>query len=280
MRQEYSPSDHMFVICAYQESPYLGACIRSLLSQSVRTGICIATSTPNDMIRRQAEHYHLPLFVNHGEKGIAGDWNFALSCAGTRLVTIAHQDDLYGKQYAERILRAANECRHPLLVFSDYCELREVQSGTGERPSWQIVPSDRLLRVKRLLLLPLVLRPLWKSRPVRRFILSLGSAICCPAVTLACDHLEMPVFENNMKSNIDWQAWEKISKKRGEFAYIPEPLMLHRIHGASTTSGLLAQNGRMREDLVMYRKFWPEPAARAIEHFYRTAEKSNGQPGR
>ena len=37
---------HTFVICAYGESPYLEACIRSLLSQTEKSRILCATSTP------------------------------------------------------------------------------------------------------------------------------------------------------------------------------------------------------------------------------------------
>lgn len=297
MKAAYGPEDHTFVICAFGESPYLGACIRSLLRQSIRSGICMVTSTPNEQIRRAAEQYHIPLYINTGESGIAGDWNFGVQTASSSLVTLAHQDDLYGRTYTEEILAAANECCYPLILFSDYCELRKAgseEADAGEKQStgpaaeqkggrqdfsadrgWQIVTSNRLLRIKRLLLLPLTVKRLWSSVSARRRMMSLGSAICCPAVTMVKENLELPVFENNMKSNIDWQAWEKISVKKGEFAYIPRPLMLHRIHAESATSSLLRENGRAREDMVMYRKFWPEPAARMIEHFYRAAEKSN-----
>ena len=103
----------------------------------------------------------------------------------------------------------------------------------------------------------------------------MGSAICCPSVTMAVDNVEIPVFENNMRSNIDWQAWEKISRRKGEFAYIARPMMKHRIHDASTTTKLLGRNERKDEDLFIYRKFWPEPVARMIEFFYQTAERSN-----
>lgn len=67
--------------------------------------------------------------------------------------------------------------------------------------------------------------------------------------------MPLPVFQNNMKSNIDWQAWELISRQKGEFAYIAKPLMCHRIHEHSTTSELLEVNVRQEEDLFMFRKF-------------------------
>lgn len=265
MMAEYSGKQHSFVVCAYQESPYLEKCIQSLLQQSVRSNICIATSTPNDWIERLAKKYKLQIFVNHGETGIAADWNFAVSCANTPLVTLAHQDDVYKKQYTEQILTALKSCHHPLIAFTDYCELRGGQE----------IKTNRLLRVKRFLLSPLKCFAFWRSRFVRRRILSLGSAICCPSVTLVKENLNCPVFQNNMRSNIDWQAWEKISREKGEFVYLSTPLMLHRIHQESTTSELLEENGRRAEDLQMYRKFWPEWMARGIEYFYQKSEKSN-----
>ena len=164
---------HTFAVCAYGESPYLEECVQSLLAQKVRTRILIATSTPNSYIYGIGEKYGIPVHINHGEKGLAGDWNFAYSCATTPLVTLAHQDDRYYVNYTEDVLAAAKKCRHPLIIFTDYNELRNGKTVT----------TNRLLKVKRLLLTPLKLTVFWKNRFVRRRILSIGSAICCPAVT-------------------------------------------------------------------------------------------------
>lgn len=256
---------HTFVVCAYGESEYLEDCILSLLRQKEKSQILMATSTPNGYIQAIADKYNLPVYVNKGEKGLAGDWNFAYNCAKTPLVTLAHQDDCYYEIYTEDILEAAKRCQHPLILFTDYNELREEKT----------ISSNRLLKVKRTLLAPLKLKIFWKSRFVRRRILSLGSAICCPSVTLVKQNLSGFKFKNNMKSNIDWQAWEEISKRKGEFAYISHPCMEHRIHQESTTSELLEIDGRREEDLYIFRKFWPEWIAKIIEYFYKNGEKSN-----
>ena len=42
----YQNKDHTFVVCAYKESIYLEECVRSVLGQSVKSEVCIATSTP------------------------------------------------------------------------------------------------------------------------------------------------------------------------------------------------------------------------------------------
>lgn len=261
----YSGKDHTFVICAYKESPYLEECIQSLKKQSVSSDILMATSTPNEFLKALSEKYKIKLFINQGEKGIAGDWNFAYSIARTPLVTLAHQDDLYMKDYVKMMLKSLNEAKKPLIAFSDYYERRN-----GET-----VKNNKLLRVKRFLLFPLRFRLFWGNRWIRRRILSLGSPICCPAVTMVKTELPMSLFENNMKSNIDWQAWEKISKQKGSFVYIPIGLMEHRIHSDSTTSEVVGEKRRREEDLIMYRKFWPEWIARILEHFYQSSEESN-----
>ena len=97
---------HSFVVCAYGRSPYLQECVESLVRQTKKSRILIATSTPNEMITAVAEQYNLRVIVNPRKCGIAVDWNFALRQTDTRLVTIAHQDDVYEPAYTEKVLKA------------------------------------------------------------------------------------------------------------------------------------------------------------------------------
>ncbi|SCG87608.1 Glycosyl transferase family 2 [uncultured Clostridium sp.] len=256
--------EHTFVVCAYGESPYLEKCIDSLEKQTVKSRILIATSTPNPYIEKIAAVHNLEIRINTGEKGIAGDWNFAYGCADTPYVTLAHQDDVYREEYTEKVVTNLNSCEAPLIAFTDYYEIRDNKT----------VKENRLLHIKRGMLFPLKWRGFWRSRFVRRRILSIGSAICCPSVTLVKNNInEERVFENNMKSNIDWQAWEMLSKKEGEFVYVDVPLMCHRIHPGATTAHMLKNDERKAEDLFMFCKFWPKPVAKVIELFYQKAEK-------
>ena len=185
--------EHTFVVCAYGESPYLEKCIDSLEKQTVKSRILIATSTPNPYIEKIAAVHNLEIRINAGEKGIAGDWNFAYGCADTPYVTLAHQDDVYREEYTEKVVKNLNSCEVPLIAFTDYYEIRDNKT----------VKENRLLHIKRGMLFPLKWRGFWRSRFVRRRILSIGSAICCPSVTLVKNNInEERVFENNMKSNI------------------------------------------------------------------------------
>ncbi len=270
LKNRFAAGDHTFAVCAYKESPYLEECLASLMRQTVSSNRIVVTSTDNDYIRKMAEKYGLPCYSNPVRgKGIAEDWNYAVSQASTPLVTIAHQDDIYFEGYCESILNYANRARHPLILFTDYAEKREND----------IVLSNRLLHVKRFMLSPLKIRFLWEKRFVRRRILSLGSPICCPSVTYVKENLRLPIFETGYRSDLDWQAWEKISRRKGGFVYIDHVLMAHRIHEESETSAMIADDRRKREDYEMFCKFWPGWIAGLLEHFYQKGEKSNELQG-
>lgn len=268
-KMKFVAENHTFVICAYKKSEYLEECILSLTRQTVKTNIIMVTSTPNEYINGLAAKYNIPLFLNEESikngSNIATDWNFALSKVTTPIATIAHQDDVYKEEYAEQILAAMNKCEHPLIVFSDYSELRDGKE----------VADNKLLNVKRKLLMPLKNEHHWKSVFWRRRALSFGSPICCPAVTYYLPNLPKPIFVKGYKSDLDWEAWEKLSRLKGEFAFVNQILMSHRIHEESTTSSLINGEGRGSEDLSMFKKFWPAPIAKMIEKKYKTSEDQN-----
>ena len=261
----FTAKNHTFVICAYKESEYVEECIMSLQMQTVSSNIIISTSTPSDYIADLSKKYNIPMYVNQGVKGIGGDWNFAYSQAQTPLVTIAHQDDIYEPEYTEKMLDYINIAKKPIIYFSGYAELRN-----GEK-----VYDNTLLRVKKIMLSPLKIKLLWRSKFIRRRILSLGCPICCPAVTFVKKRVGQIPFTNDFSSNIDWQQWEIQSKKKGSFVYNPEPLMCHRIHGNSTTSEIIGESKRTKEDLEMFKRFWPAFIAKAIVKIYSSSEKSN-----
>lgn len=47
---------HTFVVLAYKESKYLEDCIKSVINQSVKTNVVIATTTDNGFIRNLAKN--------------------------------------------------------------------------------------------------------------------------------------------------------------------------------------------------------------------------------
>lgn len=262
-------NEHTFVICAYKKSRYLEECITSLKNQTVKSNIIVVTSTPNDFISGMADKYNLPYFVNAGEGGITQDWNFGYKCArekyNSQLITIAHQDDIYEKEYLAVVLHYIRKTEHPLIVFGDYYEVRN-----GER-----VVTNKILTVKRIMLLPLRPAWTWKVRWIRRRILSMGSPICCPSVTFVADNLPEVIFDNHYRACEDWEAWEKLSGFKGAFIYIPQMVMGHRIHEESETTAAIVDNKRTEEEFEMFCKFWPRKIAKLILKQYSKGQQSN-----
>ena len=265
MKKSYSANNHTFVICAYKESEYLEECIRSVMGQKVLGEVIITTATPNSHIEGLAQKYNLPLCVNPQGGEIAKDWNFGIAQAKTELVTLAHQDDIYEPEFLSGVLKQVNGFEKSLIAFTDYGEIRE-----GKK-----VTENTLLKVKRMMLLPLHIKAWQNSRFVRRRILSFGAAISCPSVTYVKENLELPIFESGFRSDLDWQAWEKLSRLKGAFVYCRGIRMYHRIHEESATTEIIADNDRTKEDFTMFCKFWPRWIALILEKCYQFSEKSN-----
>lgn len=264
----FTASDHTFVICAFGESEYIEECISSLQYQDLKTNVIVCTSTPSDFLKKITDKYRLKLYVNEKVKfcsNIATDWNYAIDMADTPLVTIAHQDDIYKPDYSKKIIEGLNKANRPLIAFTDYYELRNGME----------ISNIRNLNIKRMMLLPLRFRILWHSVFVRRRILSLGSPICCPSVTYVRPNLPKQLFLSGYKVNLDWQAWERFSQLKGDFVYVNDLLMSHRIHERSETSRNIGDSNRSREDLDMFCKFWPESIAGFIEGWYKKGEEQN-----
>ncbi|MBB3280007.1 glycosyltransferase involved in cell wall biosynthesis [Slackia isoflavoniconvertens] len=261
----YEPSDHTFVVCAYGESPYLRYCLDSVCNQNICSHVIVSTSTPNSYIAELCDEFSVECFENAGAPGIGKDWNRALSHVETPLATIAHQDDVYLPEYAESLLDCFNRSKVPLIYFCAYGEIR------GN----EIIDYSPLLNIKRFMLSPLKNPKHWKSVGLRRLILSFGSPISCPSVSYNLERMHLPLFNEEMKCSLDWDAWERISMLRGDFVYDSTVRMRHRIHPGSETSHLIEDSTRTNEDYEMMCRFWPRALAGCMNRLYSLSQKSN-----
>lgn len=255
---------HTFVVLAYQESPFLENCLKSVLNQTSKSQVLIATTTKNQHITTLAKKYHLTI-IEGKHTDIGGDFDFAIHSAPSPLVTVAHQDDIYEKTYASKVLQAYRKHPDSSIIFTDYFEIRNDKR----------VYTNPLLKTKRVLLIPIRLKPSLKSVPGKRLILKFGDPISCPAVTFITKNCPQTIFKSNYKCDVDWHAWETLSRKKGAFTFVPEKLMGHRISESSTTTDIINQGIRTKEDYDILKRFWPTPIARIIAKFYQKSEKSN-----
>lgn len=258
--------NHTFSICAYGDSCYLDECINSLLPQRDISEIVLCTSTPSKYIETLCKQNSIEMFINDEPKGIASDWNFAIKMAQTKYVTIAHQDDVYCSNYSSKAIELLESCNNnPLIFFSDYGEIRDAR----------YIENNRNLRIKRMLLRRIKKRRFLESRKGKRDLLRFGSAISCPSVTYNKSAIPFPLFHNDYRCDLDWQAWERLSILDGSFCFSPDILMYHRIHEDSETSNSIKNKIRTKEDLEMLEHFWTKPVAKLICDIYAQSENSN-----
>ncbi len=253
--------DHTFAVCAHKDSPYLEECIRSLKRQSVPTNIILCTSTPSSYLEEIAGRYQIPVFVRSGNSDIQDDWNFAYGKAETRLVTIAHQDDCYHKQYVEEVLKCW-ETYPDTTVFTTECAI--LKNGQIQKPGL-------VQFVKSVLRLPLRFHGLAEKRWVKKAALIFGNPIICPSCTYDKTALGYPLFDSEFKFALDWDTMWKLAEKPGRFVCVERPLIRYRIHEEATTKACIQDQRRSREEIAMFEKIWPKPIVKMLMFFYKKA---------
>ncbi len=255
---------HTFVIPAYKKSPYLERCVQSLLNQTVKSNIIIATSTPSAYLQNIANKYQIDYAVNPvAESSIAADWNFALRQAQTSWVTIAHQDDIYHPAFTEQVVKRSNA--NILIAFTNYEDVVNDAIRKASLNAW----------VKQTLLLPFKFSSQISNKFIKKSILAFGDPICCPSVTFHKAKLHNFLFSADYTCALDWLAWLQLAKADGAFAYIPKKLMQHRIHPGSETTAQLHSGVRKKEELQLLEQIWGRRIARIIGRLYALGHKDN-----
>jgi hypothetical protein len=226
----------------------------------------LATSTPCAYLENIAAKYSLNLQVNPVRLDIATDWNFVMEAANSRFVTIAHQDDVYDRQYLRVMSRIAANYPQLVLAFSDFQE----HTDTGVRP-----PNLNLKIKKRL-----CKRAFGRHESIGRIkdqmrLLQVGHPICCPSVMIHRAAVPGFKFSQSWRTNLDWDAWLRLADQPGLYVYSDQKLVSKRVHADSETSATIANRIRQSEDRKMFERFWPRPIAALIAVVYAAGYISN-----
>lgn len=255
---------HTFVICAYGQSPYLEACIRSLKAQTVPTDIICATSTPGPWLEGILEKYHIPLQVREGKSNIQDDWNFAVEKAEGTFVTIAHQDDLYGRHYVEELQKAYKRWPDMTVFMSDAILIKQGKLCWG----------GAVEAVKKLLRLPWRLPFVCHLSAVKKSGLMFGNPVMCPSCSYRKEKLPLPLFSGGYDFVLDWECMRKLAGEPGRFVCVEKPLLYYRVHDGATTKACIQDHRREQEERQMFEKIWPGRVAAGIMVRYRLAYKN------
>ena len=259
----YRGHDVTVVICAYKECPYLEESIKAVLSQTVKPNILISTSTPNNFIKRLAKKYDIEVRINN-MTGQVKDYNFAMSLCKTPLGMLAHQDDLLDKMYVERCLEELNRAKKPILACTNYLEMHN--DKVDSKPSVMIL-------IKRLLCWPI--RNNWLRGTIfgKRLCMIFGNPITHPSVMCVMDAIPRTCFREKYKASMDWDLWERLSRQKGDFVYIKDVLLFHRMNDENQTAKLLkTSNVRYDNEYDIFCRFWPKSAAKFLMRLYSKSQ--------
>jgi hypothetical protein len=258
---------HTFVILAYKESKYIEDCIISLLSQSIKSKVIISSSTPSEYLKILSNKYKIKLILNPFRENLSNDWNYALKQADTPLITLAHQDDIYLKDYTENILNHYRKYPKSLIYFTDYSEIIEKKE--------QVKTFNINILIKKALLFPFVFKKNINSSKLKKLILIFGNPVSCPTVTYNLLNLGEFMFSDEFKVNLDWDAWLRLVDKAGSFTYISKKLMYHRLHRDTETNNSIHSGIRSKEDKYIFYNLWPKHIAFLLYKIYSLSESNN-----
>jgi glycosyltransferase involved in cell wall biosynthesis len=250
---------HAFVVLAYKESPFLPGCLHSLTRQTWPSRIVVCTSTPCRYIDDAAAAAGVVVNVNPARQGICADWNFALSKAERRFVTLAHQDDVYFPAFLEQTLDLFEAEPTGAISFTGYREINDLGEPT----------SSKISRVKHALeSLFLGAAPRVHGARLRAF-LSFGNPLPCSAVTFDLNKIKGFTFSDRFASNLDWEAWVRLHQQGAVFLHTSDRLVGRRHNALTETHRLIAAGQRRIEDETMFGRLWPKPLAAVLASVYR-----------
>ena len=210
---------HTFVILAYNISDDLEECIKSVINQSVKSNVVIATSTPNDYIIDLSSEYSLGVMINEAKSNKGRDYNFAIDSFDTPLVTIAHQDDLYDRNYVKEIKRCYKKNKDATIIFTDNYEIHNDK---------KIKKSKKLFWI-RYHLFPLKFSFFQKKKYFKLRALKPNKYICTSSITFVKNNIERNIFPTNLKYDNDWQGLIDLAKKETKFVYLNQKLVGYRV---------------------------------------------------
>ena len=256
---------HTFAICAYGESPYLSQCIRSLKLQKVRSEIILCAAEESAFLREMSERFDIPLFIRGGAPDIREDWLFAWRCARGRFVTLAHQDDIYRKNYTEELIRAYGRFPDMSVFVSDYMTIR-MENGRAVDDTLNAV-----WLVKKVLRVPLRLRGLADLSAIKKSGVIFGNALCCPTCTYRKEWFGDEMFLSGYKFALDWENLYRLAGEKGRFVVCEKPLLAYRVHEDAATMRSIRSSERAGEEEAMFRQMLPGKAAEYLMKAYRLA---------
>ncbi len=207
---------HTFVILAHNENDDLEDCIKSIKNQSVKSNIIIATSTPCDFINDVASKYGIGVMVNKRKNNIGSDCNYAISTFNTELITIAHQSDIYNRNYLKEVIKVYKKNKDATIIYSDAYLIKDGKKIVNSYKLRKNHKHNKLLKYKLF----------QKNYYAKIYCLARNQSFKTSSVTFIKNNIPEKIFPTNLKYYNEWQGFINLAKNNNsKFIFIDKKLV-------------------------------------------------------
>lgn len=228
-------------IPTYNGSPYLEACVSSVINQTYKfLEILIIDDGSSDGTMEVISHFtrqdkRVKSILNIRQLGLPRNWNKCLEVATGQWVKFLFQDDLLERTCIEKMLKSANNI--PIIV----CGRKFILNSTSEEYNINFIKQYNRYNMEALFngktyISPIELRNTVVENLIWNFI---GE----PTAVIFKKKLieEYGNFNTHLIQICDIEFWIRVASHTG-MIFIPEPLVYFRLHDNSTTIRNLRQS--------------------------------------
>ena len=233
-----------FAIPCYNAGPHLETLLRSLAAQSCCDFALLLVDDASDddsLVRAeswaktqaQATSPLLRVVRNERRLGIGGNWNRCIELSESEFVCLAHQDDVYGPRYLERMLAALDEDPDAMAA---HCRVTAIDAAG------RAADSDVERYKQRFWAAP--------PRSAKEQFRSLfeGNFVNCPTILWRRESLNGAPFSTHMRYALDWAFVLERTGEGARIVHVDEELVSYRRHDGAASRAAVKSYDRYREE--------------------------------
>lgn len=219
---------------------HLRALLESLLAQTRHDFDLLlvddASSDGSVELARAVAGDRIAIHRNDRPLGIGGNWNRCIELAATPFVCLAHQDDVYGRDYAARMVAAL--AARPDAGMA-HCRARAMDADGRPLAS----PAERYKD------------HFWREDPgtdraAHYHRLFRGNFVVCPSMMFRTAAVRAAGgFRTDLHFALDWEFAFRLLRAGFGIVDVPEALVRYRRHAAAATAAANSYGSRFAEEL-------------------------------
>ena len=198
---------------------------------------------------------------NQERRGLAANFAHAASLVKTPFFCLAHQDDLYERDYLQRLL-AALEAEPDAAVA--HCSAT-ASDGDGNEIT---AAAERFKN-------GLARQAVGATRSELYGLLWRGNFVCCPSVLFrTAAYRAVGGFDTRLSFALDWELWFRMVRTGHRFTTVTTPLVRYRRHADNATRSATRSLRRFEEELQVLQEAHAHGVAERLMRAQRAPGRS------